>query len=173
MIFANHSFKTKFYALIALFILLFCTAYKRSFSTFFSIWREHTTLSARSEEINTKIDGFRSLVQELDRLDTVIGNGAGSPEKVQQEIIGFVTQRNSVTISNLQPIHQKENGRYRINTYQIDLSGTINDLVKLAYDFEKIFPHAKLVSLKFYSVKKPNVGDIPHLKIILQNYESI
>src|SRR5690606_1817052 len=150
MIFANYSFKTKFYALIALSILLFCTAYKRSFSTFFSVWQEHRALSEQSKEIDQKKSGFRTLQLELGRLDAVIGKGTGSPEKVQQEIIGFVSQRNRATITNLQPIHKKDDGRYRINTYQIDLSGKINELLEIAYDFEKIFSHAKLVSLKFY-----------------------
>jgi hypothetical protein len=174
MIFAQYSYKKKFYALLVVAVLLAGTAYKRSFSTLFKSVGEYSALSAKAKEIDAKKGNIALLERELAGLDMIIGRKNADREKVQQEIISFVTtSKPAVDIFDLRPVHEFSSDRYHIYSYQVDLTGNFNSLIKLAYSFEKEFSYSKVVGLRFYNVKKSNNPDVLHLKITFQNYESI
>ena len=174
MIFENHTFKMKFFALLIVFLLLSATSYKRSFRTLFETLSEYKDLSQKSKLISEKSNDIAKLNSELSSLDKVIGKKGVSKEKIQQEIISFVSSINiPITIYDLQPVHEHRDGNYIVYTNQLDITGDYNSLLKVSYEFEKNFIFSKVVSLHFYTLKKGNNPDILHQKIIFQNYESI
>lgn len=171
--FENYSYKQKFYALIVLFFMLSFTAYKRSFRTLFDVVCEYKALSKKADDINKKAKNTYGLTKDIAYLDKIMGKEGVSKEMVQQGIISFASENSSgVSINDLKPIHDFPEDDYHIITNQLDVTGNSNQLLKLAYDFEKKFSASRMVSLNFYTTKKNNKSEVLHLKMIFQNYEN-
>lgn len=171
--FENYSYKKKITALIVVFFMLLITAYKRSFHTLFQVINEHNKLSEKVDDINKKANNTDVLKKEIGYLDKVIGKVGITKEMAQQGIVSFATKKHSqISINDLQPIHVFSDDNYTVITNQLDATGTSNKLLELAYDFEKEFDYSRVVSLKFYTIKKNNKLEILHLKMIFQNYEN-
>ena len=171
--FEKYSYKKKCIALLILFLMLSITAYKRSFHTLFQVFDEHKILSIKAEDINKKANGADGLIRDIAYLDKTIGKEGISKEMVQQGIVNFATEKHpKVSINDLQPIHVFLDTNYTIITNQLDVTGNVNQLLELVYDFEKKFNLSRIVNIKFYTVKKNNDSDVLHLKMIFQNYEN-
>ncbi|AEW86797.1 hypothetical protein B0A78_11565 [Flavobacterium columnare NBRC 100251 = ATCC 23463] len=172
--FNQYTFKQKFKALIFVFFLLLITAYKRSFSPLMDSYGEYKTLKAKTQEINSKSSGVKKLNEEVTKLDLLIGKSEKEKEVIQQEIIDFVTKNHpEVTIHTIQPIHFFKEEHFSVITNTIVLSGTTNQLLKTAYNFENQFESSKLISLHFFTEKKNDKEEKLYLKLIFQNYEGI
>lgn len=170
--FEKYSYKKKFLALLILTFIIAITAYKRSFSTLIQIIKEHNTLSDKIEDINKKAINSSDLAKEVAYLDRIIGKEGISKEVIQQEIVNFTSKRHPrVSINALEPIHLFQDENHTIITNQIDVTGNVNQLLKLGYDFEKNFSDSRIINMHFYSTKKNNKIDLLHFKIIFQNYE--
>ncbi|MDX6191310.1 hypothetical protein SGQ83_18290 [Flavobacterium sp. Fl-318] len=171
--FENYSYKQKFHALIVLFFMLSFTAYKRSFHTLFDVITEYRILSEKADNINKKAKNTNGLTRDLAYLDKIIGKEGVSKEMVQQGIISFASENSpGISISDLKPIHNFPEDDYHIITNQLDVTGNSNQLLKLAYDFEKKFNLSRIVSTSFYTTKNNNKSEVLHLKMIFQNYEN-
>lgn len=170
--FDKYSYKQKCLALCIVFFMLLATAYKRSFSMLIEAIKENKTLSKTTEEFDKKSNNFDRLSREIALLDKTIGEEGVSKEKVQQSIVSFISENHpQVSINDLQPIHVFSDENYKITTNQLDVTGGVNQLLKLGYDFEKQFKLSRIVSMNFYKAKQ-NKSEILHLKIIFQNYEN-
>lgn len=171
--FEKYTFKTKFIALIVVFIMLFITAYKRSFNTLFQVLTDYKTLTLKVNEINKKGNNSVELIKEIAYLDKIIGKQEVTKEMVQQGIVSFATENHpKVSINDLQSIHVFPDENYTIITNQLDVTGNVNELLQLGYDFEKKFNLSRIISMNFYTSKKNNKPDVLHLKMIFQNYEN-
>jgi hypothetical protein len=171
--FENYSYKQKFYALIILFFMLAATAYKRSFHTLFEVISEYKMLSKKADDINKKSKSTGSLTNDIAYLDKIIGKEGVTKEMVQQGIVSFAsTNSKNISISDLKPIHDFPEDDYHIITNQLDVTGNANQLLELAYNFEKKFDFSRMVSQNFYTTKKNNKSEVLHLKMIFQNYEN-
>lgn len=171
--FENYSYKQKFYALTALFFILSLTAYKRSFHALFDVVAEYRTLSKKADDINKKSKNTNEITKDIAYLDKIIGKEGVAKEIVQQGIVSFAAENDpQVSISDLKPIHDFPEDHYHIITNQLDLTGNSNQLLNLAYNFEKKFSLSRLVSMNFYTTKKNNKSEVLHLKMIFQNYEN-
>ncbi len=92
---------------------------------------------------------------------------------VQQGIVSFAsTNSQNISINDLKPIHDFAEEDYHIITNQLDVTGNANQLLELAYNYEKNFDYSRMVSQNFYTIKKNNKPDVLHLKMIFQNYEN-
>ncbi|RYG54870.1 MAG: hypothetical protein EOO01_00195 [Chitinophagaceae bacterium] len=170
--FEQYSYKTKFSALALVFCMLCVAAYKRSFHTLIEVVGENRQLSDTAADINLKSGNAGTLMAEIANLDKALGKEGATKEIVQQEIISFVTRRHAgVSINEVQPIHVFSDESYTAVTNQLDVTGTADRLLRLAYDFEKNFSLSKITSMDFYTVKKNDKTESLHLKIIFQNYE--
>jgi len=169
--FEQYTYKQKCIALLVIFIMLSYTAYKRSFKNLIEVYKEHKELNFRSQEITSKSKNLELLSMEIASYDKYLGNQNIARDIVQQEIIAFSTQHQGISISDLQAIHTYEGESYSIYTNQLDVTGNINNLIQLAYDFETQFNFSRVVSTNYYTLKKNNNTEILHLKIIFQNYE--
>ncbi|WP_264557916.1 hypothetical protein [Flavobacterium sp. N1718] len=154
--FENLSYKTKFRALIVIACMLSVAAYRRSFYPLFQVVEEHHALSEKVREITQRTEGKRDLDKKLSLLDRLIGKQDVVPDQVQQDIISFVTQHASgrISVNKLAPVHAIQEGRYRIFSYQVELTGSFNDLLRLSYEFEKSFTDSKIVSMQFFVTRK-------------------
>ena len=170
--FEKYSYKKKFLALLVLTFVIAITAYKRSFSTLIQIIKEHNALSEKIEDINRKASSSTNLAEEVAYLDRIIGKEGISKEAIQQEIVNFTSKRHpKVSINVLEPIHLFPDENHTIITNQIDVTGNVNQLLQLGYDFEKNFSDSRIVNMHFYTTKKNNKIDLLHFKLIFQNYE--
>jgi len=170
--FENYSYKQKFYALIIVFFMLSITAYKRSFHTLFEVVSEYRMLSKKADDINKKAKSNGTLRNDVEYLNRIIGKEGVTKEMVQQGIIGFASATQGVSINDLKPIHDYAETDYHIITNQLDVTGNANQLLELAYNFEKKFDYSRMVSQNFYITKKNNKSEVLHLKMIFQNYEN-
>lgn len=171
--FNQYSYKQKFGALLVLFFMLGITAYKRSFSQLVQTYKEHKALSEKVNDFNGKSDKLDVLAKDVALMDKVIGKAGESKEVIQQEIMSFASEKHpEVSINELQPIHVFSDNDYKIVTNQLDVTGTANQLLRLAYDFEKEFHYSRIVSMNYYTTKKNNKTEVLHLKMIFQNYEN-
>lgn len=171
--FENYSYKQKFSALILLFFILSITAYKRSFHALYDVITEYRTLSKKAEDINKKAKSTDGLNKDIAYLDKIIGKEGVTKEMVQQGIVSFASENSpAVSISDLKPIHDFAEDDYHIITNQLDVTANSNQLLNLAYDFEKKFNFSRIVSMSFYTTKKNNKSEVLHLKMIFQNYEN-
>ncbi|MNK23693.1 hypothetical protein D3C87_419910 [compost metagenome] len=169
--FDKYSYKIKFKALLVLFCMLSFTAYKRSFSTLKEVIFENNELTLKYEKLNEESGNLNVLKSEIESIDKVIGKEGINKEKIQQDILAF-TSNYAVSVYNLRSIHEFTDVSHKIYTNEIDITGSLNQLLKLSYDFEKSTDYSRLVSMNFYTSKKDNKVDILHLKMIFQNYEN-
>lgn len=171
--FNQYTYKQKFSALIVLFFMLGITAYKRSFSQLVHIYKENKLLSEKVNDFSSKSNVLDALLKDVAFMDKVIGKAGESKEVIQQEIMSFVSERHpEISINELQPIHIFSDEDYKIVTNQLDVTGNANQLLALAYDFEKEFHFSRIVSMNYYITKKNNKTEVLHLKMIFQNYEN-
>lgn len=171
--FENYSYKQKCGALIVIFIMLSVTAYKRSFSSLFQVVKEYKELSARVGDINKKAKNADELRREIAYLDQMLGKEGATKEMVQQGMVSFATQSQPhVSINELAPIHSFADENYTVYTNQLDVVGNTNQLLQMAYDFEKKYDYSRMVGMKFFATKKNNKEEVLHLKMIFQNYEN-
>src|SRR6218665_53494 len=171
--FNQYSYKAKFKFLIVFFIILSVAAYRRSFSQAIALVQENYKLKEKKEVMKSQVPNIEAMEKEVAGLDRMIGREGTEKEKIQQEIIGFLLKNSvGVAINDLQPIHDFNSDGYQVFTYQVDLTGSYNQLLGLAYKFEKQFDYSKIVSLAFYTDKKNSKKETLHLKLIFQNYES-
>lgn len=173
MIFEKYTYKTKVKALAVLFVLLSYTSYKRSFTSLISLIRENKELNEKANKVNNKPNDINNLNDQLMLLDRMIGGEVNNKEEIQHNIINFISRYSQdISIYNLDQMHEFEDSNYKIYTNQVDVTGEINHLLKLSYDFEKNFSSSKLISVNFYTQKENNKTDVLHLKMIFQNYEN-
>lgn len=153
--------------------MLSVTAYKRSFHTLFQVMQENKALTAKIDAMNSKSHNTSHLMNEIAYLNKAIGKEGISKEMVQQSIVDFASgNAHQVSINDLQPIHVFDDNDYKIVSNQLDVTGGVNQLLKLGYDFEKEFNYSRMVSMSFYTNKRNNKTEVLHLKIIFQNYEN-
>lgn len=171
--FNQYSYKVKFRFLLIFSVVLAITAYKRSYGNLFALFSENRELKERNIDVNKQKPNVRLLNQQIVALDKLIGKGDVEKDKIQREIVDFLVKNGSaVSIFDLQPVHEFQMEDYNIYTFQLDLTGSYNQLLTLMYHFEKQFDYSKIVSAKFYKEKRNNKIDILHLKLIFQNYEN-
>ncbi len=167
------SHKKKFYACIALFVILGITAYKRSFKGAIEAVSFYTE-SKKNIKNNSHIeDELIVLNNEVRALDNIIGKTAKNPEIVQNKILNFLSlQDRDVKLASIDNIHISSDDYFTIYSNKITLKGSYNNLMKTIYAFEKDFEYARIATLKFYvsrnrrTLKKELYNDI-----IFQNYE--
>src|SRR5258705_13285972 len=136
--FEKYSYKKRFLALLVLAFMIAITAYKRSFYTLIQVIKEHDSLSEKLENVNNKTGNTTSLIKEVAYLDRLIGKDGVSKEIVQQEIVNFTSKRHpKISINVLEPIHLFQDDKNTIITNQLDVTGNVNQLLQLGYDFEK------------------------------------
>ncbi|KIA94983.1 hypothetical protein OA93_18695 [Flavobacterium sp. KMS] len=171
--FEKYSYKQKVYALLFLFLIISITAYKRSFHPLFEVITEYKALSKKAADINKKAMSTNGLIKDVAYLDQIIGKDGITKEMVQQGIVSFAAKNSpEISISDLQPIHDFPEDDYRVITNQLDVTGKSNQLLKLAYDFEKKYTLSRIISMKFYTIKNNNKTEVLHLKMTFQNYEN-
>lgn len=153
--------------------MLSYTAYKRSFSTLISVMHENKELKEKAEVLGEKSQNIEALKADIDGLNKALGKEVKDKEKVQQDIIGLVPQyAKNASITDLRPIHEYNDENHNIYTNRLDVTGSLDDLLELSYNFERKYEFSRMVSMNLYTVKRNNNPDALHLKMIFQHYEN-
>lgn len=172
--FNQYTFKQKFIALLVLFVLLSITAYKRSFRLFFQLYQENKILTEKMEKVNSDSKNLAVLEDEIRQLDKYIGKQNVDKDRIQDEILNFIsTKHQKIKIVKLNPIHVFKDDKIIYLSNEIEVSGDVNDLMKLTLDLEQKFDYSKIRHLKYFSIIKNNSILGLHLKILFQSYENI
>ena len=160
-------------ALALIFVMLTVTAYKRSFSKLFQTISEYKTLSSKIDELNKKANNTNGLIKDVAYLDKIMGKDGTTKEMIQQGIVSFASQNHAgISIHEVQPIHVFIDENHTVITNELDVTGGVNQLLQLGYDFEKKFDLSRITSMNFYTTKNNNKSEVLHLKMIFQNYEN-
>lgn len=171
--FEQYSYKKKLMALALVFVMLSITAYKRSFSTLFQTISEYKTLSSKIDELNKKANNTNGLIKDVAYLDKIMGKDGTTKEMIQQGIVSFASENHpGISIHDVQPIHVFLDKNYTVITNQLDVTGGVNQLLRLGNDFEKKFDLSRITSMNFYTTKNNNKSEVLHLKMTFQNYEN-
>ncbi len=171
--FENLTYKQKFLIVIGGFVLLSLASYKKSFKQVLMAKKELNHVETKLELTQGSFDQIYNLKSEIDMLDNIIGGHTSNPEKVQQEILDFVSKdKFKVNLVSIEDVHLFSDSEFLIYTNQMELQGSYHDLMHLLHEIEKNFKVSKVVSTNFYSKKnyRTNTNNL-YLRIILQNYE--
>ncbi|SEK30153.1 hypothetical protein SAMN04487910_0198 [Aquimarina amphilecti] len=173
--FENISYKKKFFALLALMVVLGITAYKRSFIMTLDASQLLEESKVKLEKVSNSQQRITNLIAEVSYLDKLIGKEVANPDIVQQEILNTFTDIKSETkLVKLESIHKASDEYFNIYTNRLILTGDYGDLLKTTYNYEKFFDFSRVVSLRFYIEKEPRTRrEKLFEQIIFQNYEKI
>ncbi|MFD2561882.1 hypothetical protein [Aquimarina rubra] len=173
--FENLSYKKKFFALLALMVVLGITAYKRSFSMTLDAAQLLEESKMKLEKVSNSQQRITNLIAEVSYLDKLIGKEVANPDIVQQEILNTFNGINRDTqLVKLEAIHKASDEYFNIYTNRLILTGSYGELLNTTYDYEKMFDFSRVVSLKFYIEKEPRTRRKKLFEqIIFQNYEKI
>lgn len=170
--FENYTYKLKFKVLIVLILILSIAAYRRSFSVLWQNYKQYSELKTTISKAKQNSENLDELQQKLELINKNLGSDKVEHGIVQQNLVQFVALKGEgVSLNSMTPIHEFNDQKFVVNTYQIDLTGTYNGLIKILHLFESSFEYSKIVSADFIKIKK-NKKEQLHLNLIFQNYES-
>ncbi|WP_299883436.1 hypothetical protein [uncultured Lacinutrix sp.] len=168
--FNNLTYKQKFIAALALFLLLVMASYKKTFKHVIEAKKELANVESKllnSENIHSELYAIKNDIRVL---DNIIGGHTDNPEDVQRKLLNFIANID-INIVEIGDVHEFQDDKYLIYTNQIELEGSYNDLINALYTIEKDFKDSRVASVKIYSKKdyRTNTNKL-YLKLILQNY---
>ncbi len=170
--FANLTYKQKLIGLIAIGILLFMAANKRSFKITRHAYDQVRELEDKLEYVNSSTTDVTQTQTELKFYDKIIGKQGVEPEEIQQQILDFASTYDNVYVFNLDEIHIAESNGFNVISNQLTLEGDFNGLLEIVYAFEKEFKFSNIVSISFVKEKEFQTRKNKlRVKIIFQNYE--
>ncbi len=170
--FEKYSYKQKSYFLILFIVLLIATATKRSFYPLFCLVSENRNLKKEQANIAHGGKKLKSLIKEINVMETLIGKKINDTLSVQKSILDFVISKHQkLSIANLGQEHIWVNENFKIKTNQIELVGSLNELLNVVFECEKQFQYSRIVSSCFFLKKENDKKKILSLKIVFQNYE--
>lgn len=173
--FDKYSFKKKFIFSILVLILLLMAVYKKTFSNVLSLFAELSNIEENLNNVEDSEFQLISLRTENSGLDAVIGGQSNEPEKVQQQILDFVSKiAENVSLVSIEDVHVFEGEKFKIYSNQLTFEGDYDELLQLLYKIEKDFLFSKVISSKIYTVTdyRTNKKSL-RLHTILQNYEKV
>lgn len=96
--FANLTYKQKLIGLIAIGILLFMAANKRSFKITRQAYDQVQELEDKLEYVNSSTTDVTQTQVELKFYDKIIGKQGIEPEEIQQQILDFTSSYDNVYV---------------------------------------------------------------------------
>lgn len=171
--FKEITYKKKFFAVVALFLLLLIGVYKKTYRNIIDINGQLKDLSSKSMLTENSVFDISNLKEEIKVLDNFIGSDNIRPEQVQQGLLTFISDQDlKIDLVDIENIHTAKDGEFNVYTNQIELQGDYKSLLTLLYELEKNFKESKIVNTSFYTLKdyRRNRKKL-YLKIIFQNYE--
>jgi len=148
------TYKQKNYGLLAMFLLMLMVGYKRSFVLTLNAWAELETQDAQklsAENAQLTLDALRISIVQLNK---TIGRSDISPDKVNQEILGTISdfsQTNEVNLQNLEATHSFQTVDFTIFSNLIAVEGSFNGILSLVYFMENNFEYARLTNVSLYT----------------------
>ncbi|SNZ01700.1 hypothetical protein [Flagellimonas pacifica] len=170
--FEKYSYKQKFLGLVALLLVLFLAANKRSFKVTKNAYGQMREIREKLEFMQNSNHDSRELQRQMDLYDNLIGKQDIQPDMAQQSILDFATKYDDIEIDELSETHFSNTKGFDVITNRLTLEGSYSALAKVVYDYEKNFKVSSLVGVSFIREKNYNRRK-NKLKVLLifQNYE--
>ncbi|SEC56719.1 hypothetical protein SAMN04489761_3346 [Tenacibaculum sp. MAR_2009_124] len=169
------TYKQKKIGVFVLFVLVLLLGYKRII--------RNTIIEAnrylKNKNIKKNEEGIRRSIlnvqNEIYNLDDYLGEENFNEHQIQQEILEFITSKesnNNVTVTDIRPTHSYLVGNYSIISNSFTLKGRYNSLINLIYQIEKKFRKSKLNNARFfkkrnYKLKKEEL----FVELLFQNFK--
>ena len=170
--FDNISYKKKLIGLLVLFVVMLLAANKRSFRATRTAYHQMNEIRSQLEYLQTSAIDSRHLETQLALYDNAIGKQNVEWDMVQQSILEFATQFESVAVDGLSETHLSASNGFEVITYQLTLEGSFYTLTNAIYAYERQFKMSKLVSVNYTKEKSYNDRkDKLKVQLIFQNYE--
>jgi len=171
--FENIPYKKKFYALIAIALVLSLAAYKRSFKGTIESVRYYYQAKKNIDQNQNIEEELLFLKAENKVLDQSIGKEINNPEIVQNRILSFINNSDiDLTIARIEPTHRASDPYFNTYSNQITLKGSYEHISKMIFAFEEDFEYARIATTQFYVKRDPRTRKKElYNDIIFQNYE--
>ena len=170
--FDNYSFKKKNYALLVLIVLLLAVVYKRSIKTTLEIRTYRSELIDKVEKASFAVHDIQLVQQQINGLNSYLGQENNSVEKVQQGFLNFFARHTQqLTVYQLDEVLTYQHPDFSVKTHRIVLKGGFISTLKFIHQLETNFELARLIHVSFAFQKYPNDTDESlYTTILLQNY---
>lgn len=146
----------KNYALLGIFILMLIVCYKRSFVLTIAAQNEIELQDTQLKTAKNAQSQIEVLQLQIGQLNNNIGKTDLEPDKVQQRIMGEISELSdelSTTVESLEQTHVFQTVDYNIYSNQIAVEGGFQGILQLAYQMENDFDYARLTNISIYTEK--------------------
>ncbi|CAM1359167.1 hypothetical protein [Tenacibaculum xiamenense] len=169
------TYKQKKIGVFVLFFLVLLLGYKRVIKNTISEGNRYL----KNKNIKKNEEGIRqsilSVQNEIYNLDNYLGEENFKEHMIQQEILEFITSkesRNNIMVTDIKPTHSYFVGNYSIISNSFTLKGTYNSLIDLIYQIEKDFRKSKLNNVKFFKKRNYKLkNEELFVELLFQNFK--
>lgn len=171
-LFDKYSYKQKNFALLALTVLLFAVAWKRSFSTTVETRAYISELELKKAEAETSQTAISNLQLEISTINRLLGKENVSIEQVQQGFLNFFARKSrSLSVQQIEEVYTFDHPDFSINTFRIDIQGDYLPQLRFINALEREFEDARLIHTHFETRKDLVTGKNDLVAtLLLQNY---
>lgn len=155
------TYKQKNYGLLLMFVLMLMVSYKRSFVLTLNALdelehQESQKIAAENSQQETEI-----LQVSIAQLNKNIGRSDIAPDKVNQEILGTISEfarTNEVNLERLEETHSFQTVDFTIFSNLIAVEGSFNGILSLIHYMENSFEYARLTNVNLYTEQELGGG---------------
>lgn len=141
-----------FMLLASIFIILL--AYRFNISPTLNLRTECITMQSQLEKLENASIRLQQLKTEYRRLNKVSGNSNRSNDEIRQEILTYANKyAQGSAVSSFKEVHSFSANNMTVITHFLEMQGNFNDLVRIAWYFEKDFKDARLSAFKIFSLE--------------------
>lgn len=127
-----------------------------------------------AETAQQSIDMYQLSIAQLNH---TIGKSDLEPDKVNQEILGVISEyslSHEVKLEKLEATHVFQTVDFTIYSNQILVEGSFNGILSLVYFMENEFQYARLTNVNFYSQNDISTKQTKlYAKLLFQHYRQI
>ena len=167
-------YKTRILLTITTLFIIIIIAWQAAIKPTIRLWEENNQIEEQLKSLNQAPLQISLLTKQIEIMDKMIGynSGALAQEDIVNSISRYIKNNSSIELCSFPPSHMSENENYRIETFEIELQGTFNQLVRFINFFEANREIGKFSSLGFYKNKnRVTKKDELYLKIYLQSFQ--
>ncbi len=172
---SSFTYEKKRYLVIIALVLLFAVTYKKLYAV--TIYKITNYYQIKDQEIDSVAinNNLQLIKKEIERLDVVLGNETFNENRIQQDILHFISKNKNnkkIIVSSLEKTHKFTSDDISIITNSLTIQGSYNDLIEIVYVLEQDFKSSKITSVKMF--KKRNnkkQRDELYARILFQNYK--
>lgn len=169
--FDQYSFEKKNRALLVIIALIILVVYKKPISETLELVKIKNETRVKLLDIKNNDKRLRNLQNQLFQINQYLGIES-SEKNIQQQFLNFFYQnQTSLKIESITEPIIFNHPDFKINTYEINISGDFISSLQFVYFLETKFKLARVISISFEVKKEMNSqSDFLNTKLYIQNY---